>query len=60
MGVFSLCGRIATAFIGIIGISALEWFGGYGLYIIMAVASGINSLAIKQMPYCTLGRELDT
>ena len=60
MGVLSLSGRIATAMIGIIGISSLDWFGGNGLYLIIMISTLINSWGIKQMPYCTLGRELDT
>jgi hypothetical protein len=60
MGIFSVCGRVATTFLGIIGISALEWAGGKGLYYIFILLSLFTSLFIYQMPYCTLGRKLDS
>ena len=59
MGIFSLCGRLATTLLGMIGISALEWFNGMGLYYIFIFLSLGTALLIYQMPYCTLGRKLD-
>lgn len=60
MGVFSICGRMATTFLGIIGISALEWANGMGLYYIFLLFSLGTSYLVYQMPYCTLGRKLDS
>jgi hypothetical protein len=60
MGVFSVCGRVATTFLGIIGISALEWANGRGLYYIFLLLTFLTSLSVYQMPYCTLGRKLDS
>lgn len=60
MGLFSLCGRIATTFLGIIGMSALEWAHGKGLYYIFLFLTICSGIFIYQMPYCTLGRKLDS
>ena len=60
MGIFSVCGRVATTFLGIIGISALEWANGKGLYYIFTLLTFFTTLFVYNMPYCTLGRKLDT
>lgn len=60
MAIFSLSARISTAVMGSIGISSLEWFGGKGLYVILAFLSGLACFLVNKMPYCTLGRDLDT
>ena len=60
MGLCSVSARLSTALMGIIGISSLTWLGGDGLYFIFALLSAITAILIYKMPYCTLGRELDT
>ena len=60
MGTFSICGRIATIIMGIIGISALDWAGGLGLYIIFIMMCLCTSVLLYRLPYDTLGRKLDT
>lgn len=60
MGVFSLAGRIATTTLGFLGVSALYWFDGNGLYLIFMFLSLISTFLVFKMPYCTLGRALDT
>lgn len=60
MGVFSVAGRIATTTLGFAGVSALYWFNGNGLYLLFLVFSVLSSVLIFKMPYCTLGRPLDT
>lgn len=60
MGVFSLAGRIATTALGFVGVSALYWMDGNGLYLLFLALSVLSSFLVFQMPYCTLGRPLDT
>lgn len=59
MGVFSLAGRIATAALGFLGVNALYWFDGNGLYVIILILCSLSSVMVTKMPYCTLGRPLD-
>jgi hypothetical protein len=60
MGIFSLAGRIATTALGFVGVLALYWLDGKGLYLIFFILSLISSFCMYKMPYCTLGRPLDT
>ena len=60
MGIFSLIGRIATTLLGFVGVMALDWIDGKGLYIILFFLSFFSSIFMYKMPYCTLGRPLDT
>jgi hypothetical protein len=60
MGIFSLAGRIATTALGFIGVLALDWMDGKGLYVILFVMGLCSSFSMYKMPYCTLGRPLDT
>jgi hypothetical protein len=60
MGIFSLAGRIATTTLGFLGVNALYWFNGNGLYLLFLFFSIISSFSVYKMPYCTLGRPLDT
>jgi hypothetical protein len=59
MGMFSLAGRIATTILGFLGVAALYWMNGNGLYLIFFVLCMLSSALIFRMPYCTLGRPLD-
>ena len=58
MGICSFAGRIATTFLGVVGVSSLEWFGGDGLYFIFILFSGVGSLCAFTMPFCTLNRPI--
>ena len=58
LGICSMVGRIATTFLGIVGISALSWFGGYGLYLIMIILGLISGYGAYTMPYCTGNRAI--
>jgi len=60
MGVFSLAGRIATTALGFVGVNALYWLNGNGLYFIFMILSLFSTFLVFKMPYCTLGRPLDT
>lgn len=60
MGIFSVCGRVATTILGMIGISALDWLNGKGLYFIFVLISFLAAGLVYRMPYCTLGRRLDS
>lgn len=60
MGFFSVCGRLATTILGMTGASALLWLNGQGLYIIFLILSLSSGISVSKMPYCTLGRPLDT
>lgn len=60
MGVFSLAGRIATTALGFLGVNALYWLDGNGLYLIFVILSLVSTFLVFKMPYCTLGRPLDT
>ena len=60
MGVFSLAGRIATAGLGFLGVNALYWMNGNGLYFIFMWLCIFSAFSVTKMPYCTLGRALDT
>jgi hypothetical protein len=60
MGIFSLIGRIATTVLGFVGVMALDWIDGKGLYIILLFLSFFSCIFMSKMPYCTLGRPLDT
>lgn len=60
MGVFSLAGRIATALLGFLGVNALYWMDGNGLYFIFMCLCLFSAFSVTRMPYCTLGRPLDS
>lgn len=53
-----MSGRIATTFLGIVGVSALNWFGGYGLYVIFITLCLISGYGAYTMPYCTGNRPI--
>lgn len=59
MGIFNVAGRMAIAILGFLGVSALYWFDGKGLYMIFTVLSLLSFVLIFKMPFCTLGRHLD-
>jgi len=59
MGIFNVSGRMAIAILGFLGVSALYWFDGKGLYMIFAFFSLLSCSLIYKMPYCTLGRHMD-
>ena len=56
MAVGSLSGRFGVILLGMIGVHAINWFNGNGLYILFVVASGLCSIAAATMPYCTLNK----
>lgn len=60
MGIFSVAGRIATTALGFVGVNALEWWDENGLYFIFLILSLLSTSLVFKMPYCTLGRPLDT
>jgi MFS family permease len=60
MGVFSLAGRIGTALLGFLGVNALYWMDGNGLYFIFMCLCLFSAFSVVKMPYCTLGRPLDS
>lgn len=59
LGSCSLVGRIGIIFLGTIGVYAIEWLHGRGLYLIFVVLSLTSYLCMTLMPYDTLGKELD-
>ena len=58
LGIFSACGRVSTMFVGVVGVYAMEWFNGNGLYVIFVVLSAVAGVGAKTMPYCTSGRSI--
>lgn len=54
LGICSLAGRLATVVLGMTGVSALQWFGGDGLYWLFVVLGGLAAVGAYNMPYCTL------
>ncbi len=53
-----MSGRIATALLGVIGMYAMQWFGGNGLYILFLILSGISGYGAFTMPFCTGNRPI--
>jgi hypothetical protein len=51
-----MSGRIATTLLGVIGVSAMYWFGGYGLYLLIVILTAISGYGAYTMPYCTKGQ----
>lgn len=59
MGVTSMVGRIAIVFLGCVGVYAVEWLNGKALYLIFSVLALLSVVAMRGMPYETLGKEMD-
>ncbi len=59
MGMFNVSGRVAIAILGFLGVSALYWFDGKGLYILFAIFGFSSFGFMYNMPFCTLGRHMD-
>jgi hypothetical protein len=60
MGVCAVIGRFGSVCIGFVGLNALYWWNGNGLYLIFAGMGIISAFAVYKMPYCTLGRAMDS
>jgi len=60
MGVCAVVGRFGSVCFGFVGMSALYWLDGNGLYAIFISLGLISALAMFRMPYCTLGRAMDS
>ncbi len=60
MGVCAVVGRLGSVCLGVVGLNALYWFNGNGLYMIFALLATISAVAVYKMPYCTLGRTMDS
>lgn len=60
MGITSCIGRIGTAFLGVVGVSALEWYNGNGLYFMFIGLCSVASFLVYKIPYDTLNRPMDT
>jgi hypothetical protein len=58
LGICSMTGRIATTFLGVVGVSALSWLNGYGLYLIILVMSAVSGYGAFTMPFCTGNRAI--
>ena len=58
LGICSMSGRIATTFLGIVGVPALSWLNGYGLYVIILFMCVISGYGAFTMPYCTGNRAI--
>ena len=56
MGVLSVAGRLGVIFMGMIGVHAIGWLGGNGLYVLFIGFCAVSSLAAAKMPYCTLNK----
>lgn len=59
MGVCAVFGRLGSVCFGFVGINAMYWLDGNGLYLIFVLLGLISSIAMFRMPYCTLGRAID-
>jgi hypothetical protein len=60
MGVCAVVGRIGSISLGFIGLNSLYWLNGSGLYVIFMVIGILSAICIYKMPYCTLGKALDS
>jgi hypothetical protein len=49
-GTFLAAGRIGTVLLGFVGLNALYWFNGDGLYIIFAILSLASGILIYRLP----------
>jgi MFS transporter, putative metabolite:H+ symporter len=58
LGICSAAGRIATMLIGVVGVYAMHWFGGNGLYFLFLLLSGAASVGAYTMPFCTGNRPI--
>ena len=58
LGICSMSGRIATALLGFVGVYAMHWCGGNGLYLIFVVLSGLSGYGAATMPFCTGNRAI--
>jgi hypothetical protein len=55
LGICSMSGRIATILLGVVGVYAIKWWDGNGLYIIFIIMCAISGYGAFTMPYCTSG-----
>ena len=60
MGVCAVVGRFGSVCLGFVGLNALYWFDGNGLYFIFIGMGIVSAFAIYKMPFCTVGRPLDS
>ena len=58
LGIASACGRISIMLMGFVGIYAIDWWGGNGLYIIFILLSAVAGYGGYTMPYCTGNRPI--
>jgi len=58
LGICSMSGRIATTLLGIVGVYAMKWADGNGLYLIFITLSAISGYGAYTMPYCTGNRPI--
>ena len=58
MGIMSACGRVGIMLMGFIGVYAMNWFGGNGLYLIFILLSLMAGYGGYTMPYCTVNRPI--
>ena len=56
MGICPLSGRIGVITMGFVGVYAIDWLNGNGLYLIFIFLSGFSSYAAFTMPFCTTNR----
>jgi hypothetical protein len=56
MGICSLSGRFGVIAMGLIGVHAISWLNGNGLYVLFVGLSGLASIAAATMPYCTINK----
>ena len=55
-GIFLASGRVGTILLGFLGINALYWVNGNGLYIIFTLLSLISGYMIVKLPFDNLNR----
>ena len=58
LGVLSTFGRMATMLLGVVGVYAIDWWGGNGLYLLFFGVSAVASYSAWSMPYCTANRPI--
>lgn len=58
LGICSMSGRIATTFLGIVGVYAMKWFDGNGLYLIFVLLCALSGYGAYTMPFCTGNRPI--
>lgn len=57
IGICYMLRRFSPVVLGIIGVAALQWLDGNGLYLVFVMFSAFSWYATYTMPFCMSNRE---